>query len=151
MNPTVNFVSSDNYIMIMEGDYNWNDANLYCSDKFNTSLASIHNEEENEEVRELCNSYNLLTSECLIGLTDQGNDRDLNRSGWIWIDGSEYDGQYQNWHPTQPDGLGAVDCVAMFKDFGQWDDIHCANYNNHYFICNNQNPTSFVNKPHSFI
>ena len=62
--PPTPVLTSENYILIQESR-SWSDAEDYCLQNYDTSLASMHSNEENEEARDLCA---LSSTHCLIGL-----------------------------------------------------------------------------------
>ena len=105
------------------------DANSECIKHFNTTLASIHNDiENNNAFLSINNSYGY------IGLFDY-----INESNWEWFDGSNVN--YYNWADDQPNSYrGNQDCTHFWtNEEGQWGDIECDGSNSYkfyYFVCN---------------
>ena len=127
-------IYSENYIFVHE-PLSWFAAQNYCRSEYNTTLASVHNEEENIEAMDLYNTT------AWIGLNDIEHERWSNATNWTWDDGSFYD--YQNWESVigiEPNSLGNnEDCVEMYAS-GFWNDLSCS-----YtipFICNSDNPSA---------
>ena len=106
-------------------------------DTYNTSLASIHNDSQNEEARNLCGLSS--SGYCFIGLSDESVE-----GQWVWSDGSEYN--YSNWGGGGPDNNnGNEDCAVINAGGGWWGDIICTNLNwDFYFLCNNDDPTGLL-------
>ena len=102
---------------------NWMEAQTYCADTFDSDLASIITETDNNEITTLCNN-----ATCWIGLI-----KNTTNSLWFWIDGKSVD--YENWAINQPN---VEDECAIIK-FNQtvWSGTSCENYNPN-FICNYQ-------------
>ena len=65
---------------------------------------------------------------CIIGLTDQYNERGSDRTGWEWFDESTYN--FSNWAPGEPNQWGGnqENCVQIWMQFsnypaGVWNDV----------------------------
>ena len=113
----------------------WYDADNYCKYQYNTSLASIHSSEENEQARILCDSIAEYPYLCYIGLNDFENERNTSKNGWVWNDGSDYN--YQNWYPSQPENPNE-DCVDIHPHDGKWSSTGGSTgcWYKRYFLCN---------------
>eukprot|EP01083_Nonionella_stella_P178530 630968_1 len=109
-----------------------NEAQTYCMNTYNTSLGTIHSIQDNNNARDLCVpirnvSNTLYANGCLFGLNDIANERDQNRTGWAWRDGSAFD--FMNWGENEPNGWTGLnangeDC-GMMQVSGLWFDIYC--------------------------
>eukprot|EP01083_Nonionella_stella_P004862 14213_1 len=109
-----------------------NEAQTYCMNTYNTSLGTIHSIQDNNNARDLCVpirnvSNTLYANGCLFGLNDIANERDQNRTGWVWRDGSAFD--FMNWGENEPNGWTGLnangeDC-GMMQVSGLWFDIYC--------------------------
>ena len=62
----------------------WLEMDTYCLNTFGTSSASIHNDQQNNEIKQLCLKYSY--SDCFIGLNDIQTEGNL-----TWNDQSPYD------------------------------------------------------------
>lgn len=95
----------------------WNDADRYCQ-LMNAYLVVINSREEQNFVqRHLSASYTWM------GLSDP-------EGVWKWADGTNYETNYKNWRPGQPDdwhghGLGGGEDCAHFHPDGRWNDDVC--------------------------
>eukprot|EP01084_Bolivina_argentea_P109591 195895_1 len=86
---------------------NWTNADDYCSNHFNTHLASIHSVDENDEIYDLCLNISEIYG-CWFGLYDRRKSNNIFKKLWTWIDGTSVN--YVNWS-------------------GNWDKVdeqHCA-------------------------
>ena len=118
--PTVTLTST-HYILV-DKCRNWASARTYCEDTYNTTLASIHNEEQMLEAKNLCVQGVISWDWCWIGLNDMDEERYNSTEGWEWADGSVYN--YSNWQPGRPDNYQNEDCVHTFSS-GLWNDQKC--------------------------
>ena len=106
-------------------------AQKYCLENYNTSLASIHSEEQNLEAADLCSSFYDVA--CYIGLNYSNN------TGLSWLDQSlvNYNKSYIN---------NSESCATLPNDINttifevNWYDTNC--FEAHYFLCNRQDPTN---------
>eukprot|EP01083_Nonionella_stella_P299706 1019439_1 len=113
-------------------------ANNYCEEQYDTSLASVHSEDENIEISNLCTA-NAATQVCYIGLNDEGIE-----GIFVWADGSHLDYLPSSFEPDNAEhGDVYEDCVAVMSG-GEWLDTTCNLYHPHSFICNA--PTSSPTK-----
>eukprot|EP01083_Nonionella_stella_P185490 676489_1 len=147
--------TASSYILVRQV-LNSNNAQIHCQQTYGTSLASIHDETDNQQAADLCelkpgciDSCVNIDKSCHIGLNDKQNERGTSRLGWVWNDGTSYD--YQNWRTgstqTEPFGGDGSDCVVIFPSVhpnsgyrGNWADIECTT-KDMYFLCNTP-PTS---------
>uniref|UniRef100_A0A452UGD0 C-type lectin domain containing 10A n=1 Tax=Ursus maritimus TaxID=29073 RepID=A0A452UGD0_URSMA len=80
-------------------------------------LVVINSREEQTFVQEHIGSYTWM------GLSDP-------EGVWKWVDGTDYETNFKNWKPGQPDdwhghGLGGGEDCAHFHPDGQWNDDAC--------------------------
>eukprot|EP01084_Bolivina_argentea_P039001 72083_1 len=132
----------------------WNDAQSYCMNVFETSLATIITVADNNLLTGTCNppidpndgiscpsfisagesGGNDYNCACWIGLFRESGTQDNATGPWQWADGcTEYD--LRIWAPGggggQPDNrMNNQECVSIFKDFqnnpdGTWNDRPC--------------------------
>ncbi|XP_063043719.1 macrophage mannose receptor 1-like [Engraulis encrasicolus] len=120
--------STHPYVLFKE-EKNWTEAQRYCREK-HTDLASVRNQTENDEIKELVSSRpgNPTTGTTLFWIG-------LFRDAWEWSDGSN--STFRNWRAGEPNG-GNTDqyCTQILNlklDFGLWNDVGC--HNNATFIC----------------
>ena len=81
---------SDSCLQYFPEELSWEDASTSCQ-SHGWELASIHSQDENDEVYSLINNR-----AAWIGLNDIDSE-----NNWIWTDGSNVD--YKNWDNEQPD------------------------------------------------
>lgn len=95
----------------------WNQADKYCR-AMNAYLVVINSREEQDFVQRLIGpSYTWM------GLSDPDG-------VWKWADGTDYETNFKNWMPGQPDdwhghGLGGGEDCAHFHPKGGWNDNVC--------------------------
>ena len=129
----------DNYIAIEAENYglNWEEANQFCQDEFDTQLASIHTTDEYNSINTMMielgwdnDDDDDLNYKVWIGLTDIENEKT-----YIWADGTIYDSNNANWASGQ--GKSSEDCVAMrlSESNNEWHDYDCEKTFEH-FLCN---------------
>ncbi|KAM5214507.1 C-type lectin domain family 10 member A-like [Hipposideros larvatus] len=95
----------------------WPEAEKYCQLE-NAHLVVINSREEQNFVQEHTGS-----SYTWMGLSDP-------EGIWKWVDGTEYETNFKNWKPGQPDdwhghGLGGGEDCAHFHSDGRWNDDVC--------------------------
>uniref|UniRef100_A0A8C9AI57 C-type lectin domain containing 10A n=1 Tax=Prolemur simus TaxID=1328070 RepID=A0A8C9AI57_PROSS len=95
----------------------WPEAEKYCQLE-NAHLVVINSREEQNFVQK-----HLPFSYTWMGLSDT-------EGVWKWVDGTDYDTNFQNWKPGQPDdwqghGLGGGEDCAHFVLDGRWNDDVC--------------------------
>ena len=125
------------YILISQSE-NYANAQAFCRTHLGTDLASLHNVDDFNEAKLLCQLNN---ADCWIGLND------IDAEGiWKWQDGTSLDfgkntsgGIYpwSNFPNAQPNNLnGNEDCVSMKNDRNYtFNDDECDSVSQ-YFICN---------------
>ena len=116
-------------------------ADQFCSDKFGSTLASIHNERDNIRAAETIDSFNTLALFGLYNITSS--------SVFEWTDSTDYDldnEHYNNWAPNEPDysnSNGENDCGYFSSTVDitnpQWWDTSCDLKVFWAFVCN-RNP-----------
>eukprot|EP01084_Bolivina_argentea_P172674 299101_1 len=135
------------YIFVNQAK-NPNDAQLYCQNTYNTSLATVTTMEENEYITSNCKPHNPKNNlaGCIIGLTDKYDERLKTKTDWQWFDGST-NIHFYNWAPNEPNQWDNTeeDCVAIWLHFqpskrvrypaGVWNDRLCDGDGQHFF-CN---------------
>ncbi|XP_012581596.1 PREDICTED: C-type lectin domain family 10 member A [Condylura cristata] len=95
----------------------WPEAEKYCQLE-NAYLVVINSREEQNFVQK-----HLSASYTWMGLSDP-------EGVWKWADGTDYDTNFKNWKPGQPDdwhghGLGGGEDCAHFHPDGRWNDDAC--------------------------
>ena len=107
-----------------------NEANDYCQTKYGTSLASIHSQQDQDYITNNCVPHNTQQQiGCIIGATDQYNERYTSGTDWQWFDGSPFN--YSNWASNEPNNYNAgyeEDCVTVMMQWpgepaGVWNDV----------------------------
>eukprot|EP01083_Nonionella_stella_P166699 558074_1 len=107
-----------------------NEAETYCRVTYGTTLASIHNTEDNDEAYRVCLSHSKCVhgpkcqAACSIGAKYEHDD------AWTWSDQSEFN--YWNWDSVQGDPSEISDCAVIWAnnhDFysyrGTWNHCSC--------------------------
>ncbi|MEJ1273161.1 hypothetical protein NN561_004021 [Cricetulus griseus] len=95
----------------------WTEADKYCQLE-NAHLAVVTSWDEQKFVQ-----HHMGPTNTWIGLTDQNGP-------WKWVDGTDYEKNFKNWRPEQPDdwhghGLGGGEDCAHFTSDGRWNDDVC--------------------------
>ena len=118
----------------------WYSANDYCLEHYNSTLATIRNEDEDSAVHaagiagvEASTETGYNTDRFYIGLNDIDDD-----NSWTWIDGTISSYTYN--FIISGDG----NCAERMYDQDQWNDLSCSEHER-YFVCNlneNSNETS---------
>ncbi|KAM6163710.1 C-type lectin domain family 10 member A-like [Rhynchocyon petersi] len=95
----------------------WYEAEKYCQ-LSDAHLVVINSDEEQYFVKD-----RMGFSEHWIGLNDLSGD-------WKWVDGTDYETNFKNWAPEQPDnwyghGKGGGEDCAHLKSSGKWNDNVC--------------------------
>ncbi|XP_007523364.1 asialoglycoprotein receptor 2 isoform X2 [Erinaceus europaeus] len=95
----------------------WAEAEKYCQLE-DSHLVVINSREEQKFILQHTNPYH-----AWIGLNESSG-------SWRWVDGTDYNSNYRNWAPTQPDNWrghevgGNEDCAEIRTD-GGWNDDFC--------------------------
>eukprot|EP01083_Nonionella_stella_P191865 709775_1 len=144
-----NHPSSGSYIPHTDTPLSWNDSNTFCKSSYGTTLASIHNDTQNDEANSLCPT-GAPTYSCWIG----GNDGyvawyDAGLS-YEWLDGTAFDygsdlsGGVGPWSGGNPDiNDGREHCLEIYQDGDGWNDApKCEN--DKPFLCNHPFPRSYI-------
>ncbi|XP_036308173.1 C-type lectin domain family 10 member A [Pipistrellus kuhlii] len=95
----------------------WTEAEKYCQLE-NAHLVVINSREEQFFVQ-----AHIGSSYTWMGLSDR-------EGAWKWVDGTDYETNFKNWKPGQPDdwqghGLGGGEDCAHFHPDGKWNDDVC--------------------------
>ncbi|KAM5306468.1 C-type lectin domain family 10 member A-like [Glossophaga mutica] len=95
----------------------WPEAEKYCQ-MVNAHLVVINSRQEQDFVQQHIGS-----SYTWMGLSDP-------EGVWKWVDGTDYETNFKNWKPGQPDdwqghGLGGGEDCAHFHPDGRWNDDVC--------------------------
>ena len=111
----------------VNGERTYDEASLYCKQKYGTTLATIESESNNQEVLEACRS--ILGAHgvphCWIG---------LQRPFMEWDDGTNAEEKFDNWFPGEPNNKNE-ECTEMYAEHrGLWNDLGC--HAKRYFVCN---------------
>eukprot|EP01083_Nonionella_stella_P183042 660358_1 len=122
------------YMFVGNNPLNFFEAWRYCQDEYNTTLAQVHNEQQNQEMYSLVNQYSNYPAWIA------ASDLFMGENNWNWLDSmgpiALNDMNYTNWNATQPDNLNNEDCAIMLitDNNDQWGDADCndASYN---FVC----------------
>ena len=106
------------YIGYYAGTYyvTWYFAVQHCQQSYESEIASIHNNEQNNIAALSTNGNG-----AWIGLSDE-----ISENSFIWNDGTPYD--YSNWIGGNPDNYANnEDCtMTNWNGFGAWNDANCA-------------------------
>ena len=129
--------SSKNYIAISSQDANlrtYDDADMYCRDHFNTSLATIRSKAEQVEAASLI----VDKSDAWIGYNKVDSEETFK-----WMDGSPSP-NFKNFAIGEPNtNIDGDDCVFMAKDQGgEWKSAQCSTPM--AFLCNSSVVHTFV-------
>lgn len=106
----------------------FNAAETYCQEYYNSSLAIITTNSDNDAV------YNAAVDAGIdqyfwVGATDC-----LNESVWVWNDGTRVNNNhYTNWKSGEPGGGISENCL-QFRTNKEWDDEECDD--TYPFVCN---------------
>uniref|UniRef100_A0A3P9NC93 Ladderlectin-like n=1 Tax=Poecilia reticulata TaxID=8081 RepID=A0A3P9NC93_POERE len=102
--------SGVSFVLVQSG-MNWTEAQSFCR-KQHSDLASIRNESENQQVRQLVPAGTKVWT-------------GLYRDGWKWSAGSRFSFSY--WRSAEPNNNnGDEKCVsATFDALGKWEDWPC--------------------------
>ncbi|XP_016043004.1 C-type lectin domain family 10 member A-like isoform X2 [Erinaceus europaeus] len=95
----------------------WAEAEKYCQLE-DSHLVVINSKDEQDFVQKHIGS-----SYTWMGLSDP-------EGVWKWVDGTDYETNFKNWRPGQPDdwhghGLGGGEDCAHFHPDGKWNDDVC--------------------------
>ena len=115
----------------------WYEALGYCENTIDTTLASIHDDNDNiyallaVEATEYAPSYDIIRY-AWFGYND------LDNNGFEYTDGSAND--YTNWQPGQPNSINQ-DCGQLsgwdnLEWEGRWNDDDCYRRETYAFVCN---------------
>eukprot|EP01083_Nonionella_stella_P100288 282646_1 len=113
------FIFVYGYIGINDNSMDANAAEEYCLTNFNSHLASIHSQSEQNEVYSICNTLSSSVGKyCLIGFK-------VTEGTWVWRDNTSV--VYTNWLsekrwgdgslwlPQQPDNNNNDQCAYMYQ------------------------------------
>eukprot|EP00484_Ammonia_sp_Unknown_P017445 CAMPEP_0197036650 /NCGR_PEP_ID=MMETSP1384-20130603/14099_1 /TAXON_ID=29189 /ORGANISM="Ammonia sp." /LENGTH=686 /DNA_ID=CAMNT_0042466847 /DNA_START=638 /DNA_END=2698 /DNA_ORIENTATION=- len=110
------------YILIKQA-LNWTDALSFCREIVGTDLASMHSEDDYQDVKALCQ----LNGRCRIGLNDI-----VTEGTFVWSDGSSLDfghntsGGVYPWFPGEPNNSGGREDTGELLANGwkwPWNDM----------------------------
>lgn len=101
---------------------NWTTAENFCFSEFGTTLATITNESQNEQVQSLC-----LDTDCWLGATDA-----VTEGTFLWNSNGE-EVTYSDYASDEPNGDG--DCLILRHNYttSKWNDYPCSFLN--YIVC----------------
>eukprot|EP01084_Bolivina_argentea_P256415 431704_1 len=115
--------ANNNFIFVKNIEMNFWLARQYCQQTFDTSLASIYNQQQNDEIFNLVNTFS--NQSVWIGATDVFFQDNI----WNWTE--TMNGlNYTNWNYTQPDYKFNEDCAIMLNinNNDKWADADCSNH-----------------------
>ena len=123
--------------ILLDQTLRWDEAEIYCNDNYNSSLATIYTPQQNKIVTDLCLSIPAATG-CWIGLYQP-----TPNSNWYWKE-NNLTAAYTYWAQVEPNGGDTENCAEIMIDVyfsnqvwtfpGQWNDQNCSGYA--YPICN---------------
>jgi len=111
---------------------NWNDANNYCISAHGTSLATITNDDDANEIN------GMISGSTWIGLNDISSE-----GTWVWASGYACPGgtcnadNFNYWGGGQPDNYNQNEHCAVFRTWGDLNDAGCGS--SIPFICDGDN------------
>eukprot|EP01083_Nonionella_stella_P088005 245008_1 len=108
------------YIGIDDNTFDGTAAEAYCLSNFNSHLASIHSQSDQDELLSLCDTLNSGLY-CRIGLNWRETD-----GTWVWNDGTCV--TYTNWHINAIIGSTERQCVYLYQS------IHGSHYAGFWFV-----------------
>ncbi|XP_032077963.1 C-type lectin mannose-binding isoform-like [Thamnophis elegans] len=107
---------------VFEEQKNWEDAEMFCrKHKPGCHLASIHGQEESDDLAKHLTAHLRTKTDVWIGLHDPNKTRT-----WEWSDRSHPN--YFNWNTGEPNNAGGNEyCVQLRAQSGfkNWNDIRC--------------------------
>eukprot|EP01084_Bolivina_argentea_P127544 225537_1 len=123
--------SNIGYIAVAASVYNWYQADYYCYTNYQSHLATIKSEAQNDEVANACR--NISSGQCWIGLKYHIND-------FEWRNDGTQPQDYVNWHVDfeSINYWDDTDCVVLgsYDTFGRyWMDKKCSNSGVDSFVC----------------
>ncbi|XP_008434299.2 ladderlectin-like isoform X1 [Poecilia reticulata] len=97
----------------------WAGAEKHCL-TLDANLASVHNQEDNDQLQTLIFTATRKSKEAWIGGSDAHES-----NVWLWSDGTPM--TYTNWCPGQPNNaLNVQHCIQMnYSKKKCWDDVKC--------------------------
>eukprot|EP01083_Nonionella_stella_P046090 123426_1 len=117
----------------------FDDSDASCRFNYGENLASIHDDDQNEEAIAKMGLYG---AACWFGLNDiETEGAWTNRDGTVWDYGVTLDSL--PWRKA-PDGGSASNCVVLINEHGQWDDQNCPF--DKYSLCNHPHHTVIINE-----
>ena len=138
INATKPFVCNNPKYIGVNLQLNFVDAQLYCQDMFNSSLATIGSQDGNDKAfNEAVDTIGSSNNGIWIGLYNVDERVDpwnVDSTNYSWVDGSRL--SWVNWADT---GNNDIDLCTKFTNdsTGTWENVECANKN--YFVCNTNN------------
>ena len=125
--PTYAGVDSTFYIVVTTRK-NWQDANNYCISEYESTLATITNNDDNVALRGAVANAGLNSGEDVwIGYNDRNSE-----GSFSWVDGTS--NSFTKWSGGEPNNSGEEDCVESWTSGGNWNDQKCDQ--SRYFVCN---------------
>ena len=114
-------LTSTHFIVSTDIQTNWQGGRDYCSFNFNTDLASILNQDQQDEIK--------LMIEQMGGNTDFwiGANDIASETNFVWIDGQLIVETYENWGNNEPNNFGGNEnCVQVGSSTQIWNDVMCS-------------------------
>ena len=122
------------FVAVNISGYTWDNANFYCLQTYQTTLATIKSSTDESDViaaAEAANIYNTNKDQFWIGLNDK-----LSTTNWVWAEDGSDTSLYLNWNNGEPNNEGVEHCGEIRKKDNGWNNHRCNGTNVNGFVCN---------------